>query len=160
MNSRQSLDALLTQFSQAAGVACEPLNEEGVAAIGFDGDVVVNVAAYDTTDLIHLFATLSTVPADRDAMRHAMQLALCFNRDMVGAQAGGIGLTPDESEFFLSAQLPVAQLDGEAFSLHLLAFAELCRHARLQLTEPLLIAHAEVEELSQDDIVPGSMVFV
>jgi hypothetical protein len=160
MNSRQSLDALLIHFSQAAGIACEPLNEEGVAAIGFDGDVVVNVAAYDVTDLIHLFASVSTVPADREAMRHAMHLALCFNRDMIGAQAGGIGLAPDEREFVLNAQLPVAQLEGEAFSLHLLAFAELCRHASLRLAEPLVFAHAEMEKLPQDDIAPGPANFV
>ena len=160
MNSRQTLETLLAQFAQAAGISGEPLNEQGVAAIGFDQDIVVNVAAYDASDLLHLFATLGLVPDDDEAMHHAMQLALCFNRDLIGIRSGAIGLTPDEREFVLSTCLPLANLTAEEFSLHLLAFAELCRQARIYLAEAPTMLLEGIAEQTQEEAPPDFAAFV
>ncbi len=132
MTARQMLKEWVMAFPLASGALPESVDESGLVTLECGGDVVVQIGAFDTNDMLHFFSTLMAAPEDEMEMYHAMQDALRLNVELVDALSGGVGLSPDERELVLCAHYPASTL--EDLSRHVADFASVCRLSRARLT--------------------------
>src|ERR671916_1732744 len=86
MSSREGLAQLLGEFGRSMGISGLRLNEGGLAAVAFDGDLVLHIGHESATDLAVLY--IEVAPAHDRQEPGALERRL-LEANLTAAETGG-----------------------------------------------------------------------
>jgi len=135
MTTRQMLNEWIAHMQPILGSPPELPDQSGVVALDCGDDLTVHIGAFNDDDWVHFFATLIKAPENRLDNQLIMKDALRLNLELLGLIPGGIGLSPDEQEYVLSAHYPALRMDPEIVSYKLENFITICKSAKVRLSE-------------------------
>lgn len=135
MIAKELLKNWLAEMQPVLGIAPESWEESNTVSLDCGDDLTVHIGAFNDDDWVHFFATLIKAPENRLDNQLIMKDALRLNLELLGLIPGGIGLSPDEQEYVLSAHYPALRMDPEIVSYKLENFITICKRAKVRLSE-------------------------
>jgi hypothetical protein len=136
MTTRQMLNEWIAHMQPILGSPPELPEQSGIVALDCGDGLAVHIGAFDANDMVHFFATLTVAPESHDEMHLLMKEALRVNVELLGILPGGVGLSPDEREFVLSAHYPLTTLDVDSLSSRLAGFVTICKETKERFLQP------------------------
>ncbi len=117
-----SINLINTWLAPLASAVGAPLalDDQGVAGIELDNDLVCTIEFDAQSELLYLHSALIAIPADDVA--GICQRAMVANLYGLGTGGATLGFDAVRSQLVASQSFPLAALTGEAFLIHLQSF--------------------------------------